>query len=369
MRIADVRARLLSCESSQPIKFAHMEIPSRSMILVEVTTDSGIIGFGEVDAWPTGDQAAISMINGKFRNLLLGEETLDIQRLWQEMYSLFISPMGRTRGLEIYAVAAIDMALWDILGKHLGQPVYRLLGAARNRVPAYASLGYVPLEQIETTVAGVLERGFRAFKVRIGVDPGLDEAIVRLARQVAGPDVAIMVDVNSGWNARESWRRAEKLEKYDIAWIEEPLPSHDISGTAELAARTNTPIALGEHQVFNRYDARDILLCGAASVIQPDMRAGGISECRRIADVAAAWDVPCVPHFFGNCIRLAAMAHLLGSIANAWVMEYDVSVNPLRTQLPIHPIEVVNGYVVMPDRPGLGVDLDEALVERWTVCD
>lgn len=369
MKIADVRARLLRCESSQPIKFAHMEIPSRSMILVEVETESGIVGLGEVDAWPTGDQAVISMINGKFRSLLLGEEALDVHRLWDKMYKLFISPMGRTRGLEIYAIGAIDMALWDILGKHLGQPVYRLLGAARDRIQAYASLGYVPLDEIDATVTSVLEKGFRAFKVRIGVDPSLDEEIVKLARQVAGPDVKIMVDVNSGWSARESWLRAKKLEKYDIAWIEEPLPSHDIVGTVELAARTDTPIALGEHQVFNRYDARDILLSKAASVIQPDMRVGGISECRRIADVAAAWDVPCVPHFFGNCLRLAAMAHLLGSISNAWVLEYDVSINPLRTQLPIDPIEPVDGYVSMPQKPGLGVELDEELVERWTVRD
>ena len=115
---------------------------------------------------------------------------------------------GPHQGLEIYAIGAIDMALWDILGKHLGQPVYRLLGAARDRIQAYASLGYVPLDEIDATVTSVLEKGFRAFKVRIGVDPSLDEEIVKLARQVAGPDVKIMVDVNSGWSA-QSWLRAK----------------------------------------------------------------------------------------------------------------------------------------------------------------
>lgn len=369
MRITDVRARLLRCESSQPIKFAHLEILSRSMILVEVETDTGIVGLGEIDAWPTGDQAAISMVNGKFRNLLVNEEAGDIQRLWDKMYGLFISPMGRTRGLEIYAIAAVDMALWDVLGKYLGQPVYRLLGAARNRIPAYASLGYVPLDKVDSTVASVVSKGFRALKVRIGVDPRIDEDIVREARKAAGPDISIMVDVNSGWSARESVSRASRLDKYDISWIEEPLPSHDIDGTAYLASKIKTPIALGEHQVFNRYDAKEIAIRRAASVIQPDMRAGGISECRRIAAVASAWDIPCVPHFFGNCMRLAAMTHLLGSIPNAWVLEYDVSLNPLRTQLPVDPIEVVEGYVNMPQRPGLGIELDCALVDKWTVCD
>ena len=285
------------------------------------------------------------------------------------MYKLFISPMGRTRGLEIYAIGAIDMALAGYTRQAPWPASARLLGAARDGIQAYASLGYVPLDEIDATVTSVLEKGFRAFKVRIGVDPSLDEGIVKLARQVAGPDVKIMVDVNSGWSARESWLRAKKLEKYDIAWIEEPLPSHDIVGAARTRCQNRHAHRPRRASGVQQVRARDILLSKAASVIQPDMRVGGISECRRIADVAAAWDVPCVPHFFGNCLRLAAMAHLLGSISNAWVLEYDVSINPLRTQLPIDPIEPVDGYVSMPQKPGLGVELDEELVERWTVRD
>ncbi len=367
MRITDVKARLVRCEVSQHIKFAHMEIPYRNMILVEICTDEGITGYGEIDAFPTGDVAAIQMINARFRDQLVGKDPSYIQAIWDGLYGLFVMPMGRTRSLEIYCIGAIDMALWDIRGKALNQPIYKLLGASRDEVWAYASLSYAGPDRIADAIAGVKQQGFNAVKIRIGVNTSQDVEITKRAREAAGEDMLVMADVNSGWSRREASMRAKRLAEFNLSWIEEPLPSHDVLGMAELAARIDTPIALGEHQIFNRYDARELAVMKAGSIFQPDIRVGGISECKRIADVASAWDIPCIPHFFGNFVRLAAMSQLLGAISNYWLMEYDISINPLRTQLPKKPIEVRKSMVRIPDAPGLGADPDPELLEKWTV--
>jgi L-alanine-DL-glutamate epimerase-like enolase superfamily enzyme len=279
-----------------------------------------------------------------------------------------LEPMGRLRSHEVYVLGAIDTALWDIMGKAVGRPVSQLLGQYRTRLKAYASLGYANRDKVAQVVEESVERGFQSIKVRIGVVPGEEKGLLGLAREVAGEKIGLMADVNSGWAPHNAVRNARRLECFDLEWIEEPLRTYHLDEVARIAQAIDTPIALGEHQIFTRYDVRMVLERKAADIIQPDMRAGGISEVKRIADIASAWEVPCIPHFYGNGIRFAAMVQLLGSISNYVYIENDIHVNPLRDELVPDCPRAVGGYVDVPSKPGLGVTVDEAVLAKYTVA-
>lgn len=175
-----------------------------------------------------------------------------------------------------------------------------------------------------------------------------------------------MADVNSGWNAAQAVQRGRRLEKYNLYWLEEPLPPYDLPGAAAMAKALDVPIAVGEHEIFNRWDARVYLEAGAADILQPDLRQG-ISETVKIAHVASAWDVSCMPHFFGPAIRFAAMLQVLGSIDNYLMCEYPVAHDPIRFDLTDLPMLAENGIVTIPDGPGLGITLNEATIARFKV--
>ncbi|HHY47614.1 MAG TPA: mandelate racemase/muconate lactonizing enzyme family protein [Firmicutes bacterium] len=365
MRITRVKTTLLSCSYERPVTFAHLSIPYRSIVLVEVITDEGIVGVGDADAFPTGDPSIVELIQHRFAPLLIGENPLEIGRLWEKMFGV-PHAMGRYKGLEIYAIGALDMALWDILGKHVGLPVYQLLGGNRDQIEAYASLDYVGPSQIGDVVRDCLDRGFRAVKIRIGVEPDKDEDIVREARNALGDHGILMIDVNSAWSRLEALKRIRSLEKYNPTWIEEPLPPYELDGISELAAATHIPIAIGEHEIFTRFDAKELIQKGAGDIFQPDLRSGGISECKRIADLADAWGIPCIPHFYGPGVRFAAMIHLLGGIRNSKYVEYPIRKDPLRSELVLDFPVPEEGVVNIPQQPGLGIHLNEEAISMYS---
>ena len=333
----------------------------RSIVIIEIETDTGIVGLGDVDSFPTGYRMVQTLIEEIYRPILIGADPLMTEQL---LANLFRSSavMGRN-GLEIYAISGIDMALLDIKARAAGQPLYRLLGGSKREIRAYASLSYFDPDTLEVPLRRLVEQGFTAFKLRIGVEPHKDEKIVKNSRRVLGEGAQIMVDVNSGWTRVESLRRARRLEPYGLTWIEEPLIPRDLEGSRALAAELDTPIALGEHH-FLRYEFRRILEMGAADIIQPDLRAGGVSEVKKIADLASSWEVPIVPHVFGSGIRLAATLQVLCACSNTLYLEYDISENPLRTDILKEPIKPIQGLITVPDAPGLGVELDEEIVRR-----
>ncbi|HSO05798.1 MAG TPA: enolase C-terminal domain-like protein, partial [Pelomicrobium sp.] len=189
------------------------------------------------------------------------------------------------------------------------------------------------------------------------------------ARAVLKPTdrTKLMADVNSGWRRAHALQNAKRLEPYELFWLEEPLPPYDLPGYAQLAKELTTPVTLGEHEIFNQYDARDILLAGAADILQPDLRQG-ISETLQIANLARAWDLPCIPHFFGPGIRFAAQLQLLGAIDNYLLCEYPVAHDPIRFELTDPPMVAENGKVTIPQGPGLGVTLNEATVKKFAVA-
>ncbi|HUJ87675.1 MAG TPA: mandelate racemase/muconate lactonizing enzyme family protein [Burkholderiales bacterium] len=367
MKITDVSATVLASRYDRSIRFAHMELTERRIILVRVMTDEGVIGLADVDGPPAGDMACVDLIRNTFRPLLVGKDPCDVGARTADMFYV-LNKLGRYRSLESYVLGAIDTALWDILGKASAQPIHRLLGTRRRTIALYASLGQIDPGQIADEVGLRAQEGFAGVKIRIGFRQEHDEAIVSEARSalpISHP-TRLMADANSGWNRAHAVQNGKRLERHELHWLEEPLPPYDLTGYAHLAANLDTPIAMGEHEIFNRYDARDILLASAADILQPDLRQG-ISEVVRIAHLASAWDIPCIPHFFGPALRFAAMVHVLAAMDNYALCEYPVAFDPIRFELTDPPLVAVDGKVEVPDGPGLGVTLNEAAVKRYAV--
>ncbi len=346
-------------------------------LIVRVTTDEGITGIGEVDSSPYVAKAAIEAprshaICSGLRELLIGEDPLDTERLWEKMYrgSIFF---GR-RGVAIHAMSGIDIALWDIKGQALGQPVYKLLGGAyRKKIRAYAStlMPHTPAEagrEAEKWAA----QGFTAVKMGwegFGKSEANDVALVRAAREALGDRVDLLLDIGHLWDATTAIQRVRRFEPYRPFWVEEPLPPDDIRGYRQLADAVDTRIATGEESA-TRFEFEELLDVAGVDVVQPDIaRAGGLTETRRIADMAHQRNRPCVPHAWKTGILKAASLHLIAAIPNAIFLEFVVWDSPLAHDL-VQPKFWIDkeGMVAVPEGPGLGVTLDETLLERYRIA-
>jgi L-alanine-DL-glutamate epimerase-like enolase superfamily enzyme len=347
---------------------------TQDALVVRVHTDAGITGVGEVDASPTVVKAIIDAppshaISSGLRELLLGEDPRDIERLWDRMYqgSIFY---GR-RGVGVMAMSGLDIALYDILGKALEVPAYRLMGGARrSSLPAYAStlMPDTP-DEAEAHAREVAARGFGAIKFGwgpFGRDADLDEELVAAVRRGAGEGVDIMLDIGFGWrDAEHAIAMTRRLARYRPRWIEEPLPPDDVEGYARLADAVDVPIAAGEENT-TRFEFAELIERGHLDVLQPDIsRCGGLTEARRIAAMAHARGRACVPHAWSTGIISAASLHLLATLPVAPYLEYCIRPNPLNTGLVRNPVVVENGWAAVPQAPGLGITLDEAELERF----
>jgi L-alanine-DL-glutamate epimerase-like enolase superfamily enzyme len=354
---------------------------TQDALLVKIHTDTGLVGVGEVDSSPEVIRAIFDApyshtLSCGLRQLLIGEDPRDIERLWEKMYrgTLYF---GR-RSAAIQAISGADIALWDILGKATGMPVYQLLGGAYNtRLRAYSSdlMPNTPTEA-ESRAAELRDAGFTAFKFGwgpLGTDERLDSALIAAARRGVGHENDLMIDVGLCWDATTAIARARRFAEYNLFWIEEPLPPDDIEGYARLADAVDTRIAAGEEEA-TVHAFRDLMDRGHIDVVQVDVsRAGGLTESRRIAQLAHQRNLPCVPHAFSTGVLLAASMHWVASIPNGSLVEYTVSESPLATALHgtgllREPLRAVDGYLQVPDSPGLGIELDEELLVKYRVA-
>ena len=339
MRITAVRASWL--RAPIPPSAVHVSDFGRNdsfnMCLVEIDTDDGITGLGEAKAavGNLGNYSAIvTLIREEFAPLLVGRDPLDITGAWELLYNgsraHYAVREGRTfptigrRGITLSAIAGVDIALWDILGRSLGVPVWRLLGGRyRDRVPAYASGGWAKVGSIGKQMLQYVERGHRAVKLRVGLqDASVDESAARVAevRETLGPDVGIMVDAHGTWSVREAQRFARKTEAHDLRWLEEPVSPDNLSGQAEVRRATDIPIAAGESEQ-TRFAFREMLEARAVDVLQPDPAiAGGLTEVQRIAALAASHSVTVAPHLWGSAILFANGLHLCVSAPCATIL-------------------------------------------------
>jgi len=349
---------------------------SQDALVVRVHTDEGIVGLGEVDSMPLVAKAAIDappahrIANG-LRSLLVGEDPFDIARLWQRMYegSMYF---GR-RGAVMHALSGLDIALWDIVGQATGRPIHALLGGARrSRIKAYAStlMPDTPADAA-AVVARQREAGFDAVKLGygpLGRDAELDVALVAAARQGGGDDFDLMIDVGLTWpSARAGIDRALRMAEHRLTWIEEPFLPDDHARYAALADAVDVPIAAGE-QESTVLDFERLIDACHVEIVQPDVtRAGGISECMRIADLARRRGRRCVPHAWSTGIIKAATLHVLAAMPDAEYFEYCVQETELNQRLVDERFELVDGEVEIPTRPGLGVTLDEEVLQACLV--
>jgi D-galactarolactone cycloisomerase len=311
---------------------------------------------------------------------LIGQDPLRTEFLWQMIYAGF-RDHGQ-KGAVIQGLSGIDIALWDIKGKHFGVPVHRLLGGPlRSEVQAYATGLYRrksgdPLRYLAEEAAGYVADGFKAVKLKVGFGVEEDAAVTRAVREAIGPDIALMVDANHAYDAVAAIRLGRMIEADNIGWFEEPVPPEDVAGYRAVKAAISIPIAGGECE-FTRFGFRDILALRAIDIIQPDTcAAGGLSECKKIADMAEAFSVRYNPHVWGTGIAIAASLQLLAVLPShtplslapvAPMLEFDRTEHPIRQSLLVQPIEHTNGVARVPDAPGLGIEVDREVLARFAV--
>jgi len=344
--------------------------------IVRIHTDNGLIGIGESDSCPAVLKAIIETPSSHstckgLREILLGENPLDIERLWRKMFEQ-TSYMGR-RGAVIHAISAVDIALWDIAGKHFGVPVYQLLGGKlRDDIEAYGTFipRDVPCENSEVA-AGMVDAGLRLLKLgggNFGIDPQHDHTVMRYVRDSVGPDVELAVDLVYRWkNFPNAKKQAEKLYEFDLAWIEEPIPADDHIGLRRLSQAISVNVSGGEClATFAEFE--EFVQETSPDIIQPDItRCGGITEMRRIYQLATRHSCRLVPHGFSTGILLAATSQFLASVPNGELIEYSNSTSPLATGLVANHLPLVNGRVTVSDAPGLGLVLNEDFISRYGV--
>jgi len=347
---------------------------SQDALIVKVSTDAGITGWGEVDGCPYVTRAIIeapmshTLVTG-LRALLIGEDPLETARLWRKMYQGTLY-YGR-EGAVIQTMAGIDLALWDIKGKALQQPVYKLLGGGfRKQVRVYASnMFQFTAEATAGRARKARDEGFTAVKFGwepFGRDPKTDCAYLEAIRNAVGGEVDVMLDVGLIWDAKTTLQRARLFEPYNLAWIEEPLHPDDLQGYARVAAGTDVKIAAGEEECTVAGFTR-LMDLGRIDVVQVDLTRCGLSQAIKIAALAEQRGLPVVNHNFTTDINVAASLHFLASVPNAFIMEYCVEPSEISRSLARNPIPIEDGHAAVPEEPGLGVEPDPAMIEKYLV--
>jgi D-galactarolactone cycloisomerase len=381
VKITDLQVHVLRSPLAEPFAFSQGWVYHRSATLVEVQTDTGLVGWGEAFAQGLEPpQVAAAAIEHALRPLVLGADPLDIEVLWHRMYHQ-TRDHGR-KGSVIAALSAVDIALWDLAGKHHGLPVHKLLGGAfRTRVQPYATgfyriKGQGERDRLVQEAHAHREAGFRLMKVKLGYGVDDDIQVIQaIALAVQGSDVMLMVDTNHAYGRAEALRLGWVLDEIGVRWYEEPVVPEDIDGYVELRARLRTPIAGGENE-HTLYGFRELLGRHAVDIAQPDVGScGGLTAARHIAVLAQAHGIEVNPHVWGSAVAQAASLQLIAALpvthhslyARAPVLEYDRSSHPFRRDLVTEPLNLVDGMVEVPTGPGLGIEIRRETIARYRV--
>jgi L-alanine-DL-glutamate epimerase-like enolase superfamily enzyme len=358
MKITEVRAIPLTIPVAPMTPASTWEAGIGRQALVRVTTDEGLVGWGECFAYGV-TLAVCSVVDDALAPLVVGQDPTRIELLVDRMHRALMI-WGR-RGLAMMAVSGVELALWDLLGKARGVPVHQLLGGlCQPRLRGYASLlRYESPGEVRQAVAAALGQGFTAVKLH-----QTDVASVAAAREVAGPDVDIMLDTNCPWTVEEAIAVGRRLEPYALRWLEEPVwPPEDYAGLARVRQALRMPIACGENDA-TVFAFREILAAGAADVVQPSItKVGGIAEMKKIATLAASANVTFVPHSFYFGPGLAATLHVAASTPG--VPYVELPPGQLAAPLLAEPIRQSGGVATVSDRPGLGADPDPDVLKRY----
>ena len=381
MKIVDIAIHVLKSPLSEPFAFSQGWVRQRSATLVEVLTDQGISGWGEAFAQGLEPpEIAATIIDKALRPLLVGADPLDSELLWHRMYHM-TRDYGR-KGSVIASISAVDIALWDIAGKFYDVPIYKLLGGAfRTRVEPYATGFYRIKGQGEATRLAEeairhFESGFKLMKVKLGYGVADDVVCMqKIAGAIQGKPITLMVDTNHAYGRAEAIQLGRALEQYNLRWYEEPVAPEDVRGYAEVRNKLSIPIAGGENE-HTLYGFREFLGAGAVDIAQPDIGScGGISAARHIMALAQSHGVQINPHVWGSAIAQAASLQVIAAVPVAHhslfgqepILEYDRSSHPFRQQLVRESIQQFEGWVDVPSKPGLGVDVDREILDHYRV--
>lgn len=354
--IERIDVHLVSSPTPEGLADATRKVESIGYVIVRVFTRDGVEGLG-VTYNEVGGEATRTLLETAIAPRLIGRDPFDTEVLWGEFFA-YLRGVGR-KGLTFGALSAVDIALWDLKGKILGLPLYKLFGGGRTSVPVYASGGWTSYsdEQLVEEAQMMVDRGYQKVKVKVGVEggtnPNRDVARVRKLREALGPEVDLLLDANNCWDAATAIRFSNRVAEYNPRLIEEPVFADDIPGLARFSRGTDIPLATGEHE-YTKFGVRDLLLAGAADIVQADgTRAGGFTEMLKIAALTQTWNVGFAPHAMEN-IHL----HLVAAAPNGLFLERLLLFEEVTAKTFDNAPVPVNGYMQIPDAPGLGLALD-----------
>lgn len=376
MKIVSVQPYPLSYPLEVPFQDATGVWTDWSTVLVKITAEDGSFGWGEIGPLHGGGiQVFNAIVEHKLAPLLIGENLFDREFLYGKMLGTGTSSYAfGQKGAIVTAIAGIDIALWDLAGKILDAPLYNLLGGkCHTKLPTYASGFFgkdgrnLTAEECGTEAQSYRDQGFKGIKMKIGFGRDIDLQNLEAVRTALGPDLGIMVDANQGFSYHDIVAFARDLAGFNLTFLEEPLPINDMDAMAELVKAIGIPVAAGENY-YTRYEFRDLLVKRAVNIVQPDIiHAGGISETKKIIDMASCWNIPVAPHIHAT-VGVAASIQLLMSTPDVLAVEYITSGGSyeLRKALCGDAFMVDSeGFISAPDRPGLGIEISEEALEQF----
>lgn len=355
-RIGKVVVHLVSLPVRGGFADATRKVESVGYTVVRIVTDQGLEGIG-VTYHEVGGEATKALIDRNMAPRLLGRDPLETEVIWQDFFG-YLRGVGR-KGLMFCALSAIDIALWDLKGKIVGLPLYRMLGGNQTRVPVYSSGGWTSYsdDELVEEMRTMVRQGYRIMKFKVGVDgaqnPLRDAVRVRKVRDAVGPDVKLLLDANNCWDAATAVQFANTIRECNVFCLEEPVFADDIPGLARFKRGTDLPLATGEHE-YTKFGVRDLILAEAVDIVQLDgARAGGFTEMLKIAAITQAWNLKFAPHAMEN-IHL----HLVSAIPNALFLERLFLFEEVTAHVFKDAPKPVDGFMTIPDLPGLGLELD-----------
>ena len=368
MKITDLTTTVLFYPHVKPVQDATHLPPrpgegGRGQLFVHIKTDEGLEGLGVGQASPGVRQ----VVETGLKDLLIDQDPFDIEKLWDDMFWR-VRGYGR-KGVAFCALSAVDIGLWDLKAKALGLPLYKLLGPYTDSVPIYGSGGWTSYtrEELVAEMAGYVEKGIARVKMKVGKDFGRAEREdierVSAVRRALGDDVALYIDANNGYYAKQAIYMAREFQQYQVGWFEEPVLADDIRGLAEVREAISIPVATGENE-YTKYGFRELLAGGGVDIVQPDVgRVGGVTEWMKVAHLAHSFNLPVAPH----AVRLVHL-HLACATPNLKVVEFlDLELEIDRVWYTELPQQKDGMWSPFPDKPGLGLELDPYAVEKWSV--
>lgn len=388
MKITWIECLPLKFPYEDPLYDALFKASYRQSLIVRVHTDEGIWGVGEAASFGGPLSSTRTVIENEIAPRIVGMDPFDVEKIWRKVY--YQSWQHGRGGIVICALSGIDIALWDIIGKAANKPLYKLLGGFTDRITGYASGGFYQhgkdTKGIAAEMKSYVDKGYTAVKMKVGrnktaMNPlqvmpdsdfnySLEEDLDRVTAvcNAVGPNIKVMVDANAAWDRQTALYMGERFDELGIYMFEEPVCTDDIYTSRLVTEKLRVKIAGYESEQL-AFNFERLIRNDCIDIVQPDLSwAGGITECRKIANMAYAVHKEFAPHCFSSAILLAASAHFLCAIPNAAMLEMDQNPNGLRTEIVTNPLSInKEGQVVMNDCPGLGVDLNEDMVQKYLV--